>query len=213
MGMKVMMNANKIGKINEPIRTLRKIQRICPNAIIAGGYHRDMYTGVDYNDIDIYIELGNNLSVGSKDFWKTYFELKVDDFRSMDGIRELSETDEEYDVPNNNNIITVYEMVKNELKYNLIIINNSPIDYVEEFFDFGICKTYCDGKKISFTKDFISDVENKTLTLTARKLSVANFNHVMSVHFEKLKHKYPNHKLIVPERHIEAYKQFQTYTS
>lgn len=208
-----MMNANQIGKINPAIRTLRKIQAVSPTAIIAGGYHRDMFTGVDYNDIDIYLELGNNLSIGSAEYWKNLFNLKIDDFRSMDSIKELSETDEEYDVPNNNNIVTVFEMIKSELKYNLIIVNIDPIDYVEEYFDFGICKTYCDGTKISFTKDFMSDVENKTFTLTARKLSVANFNHVMSVHYEKLKHKYPNHKLIVPERHVAAYKQFQSYTN
>lgn len=207
-----MMNANKIGKINEPIRTLRKIQTVSSNAIIAGGYHRDMFTGVDYNDIDIYLE-PTIASTTNVEYWKLFFKLKVDDFRSMDSIKELSETDEEYDIPNNNKIVTVFEMYKNELKYNLIVTNIDPIDYVEEYFDFGICKTYCDGKKISFTKNFMSDVENKTLTLTAKKLSVANFNHVMSVHYEKLKRKYPNHKLIVPERHVAAYKQFQNYTN
>ena len=51
-----MSNTNELSKINEPIQVLRKIQTIAPNTIIAGGYFRDRFNEVPFNDIDIYIQ-------------------------------------------------------------------------------------------------------------------------------------------------------------
>jgi hypothetical protein len=212
-----MTNANKLGKVNEPIRVLRKIQARAPDAIIAGGYHRDLYNNVPFNDVDIYIRSDANLSSSeghdlcNSSYWKSFFNLRLDDWRSADAISELGETDEEYDVANNSNIFTVFAMVKNQIKYNLIIINIDPIVYVDTVFDFGICKTYCDGKKVTFTKEFMSDIENKTITFTEEDVSVASLHHAMQVHLPKLKYKYPTHQLIVPERHQKVYQKYKPH--
>jgi len=210
-----MSNANKLSKINEPISTLRKIQKIASNSIIAGGYFRDKFSDVPYNDIDIYIQptyqkAALNNDVCDKEYWKGFFNLKVDDYGSMDNIAELGETDEEYDIINNNNIITVFEMTRNELRYNLIIINIDPIKYVEELFDFGICKNYCDGKKVTFTKEFMSDIEHKRLTFTDRAVSDANLNHAINVHLPKLQHKYPNFTVVFPPKYQKKYQQYKS---
>lgn len=205
-----MTNANALSKIKEPIRTLRKIRNdIGCSAIIAGGYYRDLYNGIAFNDVDIYIR-GDEGDFDS-DFWKQFFNLQVNDFRSMDSIESLSETDEEYDVANNARIVTVFGMIMNEVKYNLIIVDCDPVQYVHRRFDFGICKVYCDGTKIRFTEAFMADVRNKTLTFSEHEFSKSNFSHAMHVHYTKLKEKYPDHTLVIPERHQKRYQQYKKY--
>ena len=208
--MKQMAQTNALSKIKEPIRTLRKIRSdIGAQAIIAGGYFRDLYNGLEYNDVDIYIR--GDYGDYDADFWKDFFKLKTDDFRSMDSIKTLSETDEEYDVEHNAQIITVFGMVMNEIQYNLIIIDCDPIQYVHDRFDFGICKVYCDGTKIRFTEAFMADVNNKTLTFSANDFSTANFNHAMHIHLTKLKQKYPDHTVVIPERHQKRYREYKKF--
>jgi len=213
MGIKKMSNTSKLSKINEPVQVLRKIQRVSSNAIIAGGYFRDKFNEVPYSDIDVYIQQPDAFSAATNftdmEFWKEYFNLNVEDWKSQDDISDLSETDEEYDIVNNSNIIAVFEMTKNELAYNLIVVNTDPVEYVTEHFDFGICKTWCDGEKITFTKEFMSDVEHNTLTYTEEKVSPANFNHAMHIHLAKLQRKYPQHTLVIPDKHQQMYQTFK----
>ena len=204
-----MTNANALSKIKEPIRILRKFSRSHPTAIIAGGYHRDLYNEVDFRDVDIYLR-GNSHDI-TESFLIDFFELKVNDFRSLDMVRTLSETDEEYDVENSEHIVAVYEMRKNEIQYNFIVVDMNPIKYVKEKFDFGICKVYCDGTKITYTEEFMKDVINKTLTLSPHAFSKAGFDHAMNVHYPKLKSKYPDHHLIIPNKHTDRYNKFKKY--
>lgn len=208
-----MSNTSKLSKINEPVQILRKIQRISGNAIIAGGYFRDKFNEVPYSDIDVYIQQPSSFEAAARfsdaEFWKIYFNLNVEDWRSEDNISDLSETDEEYDIANNSNIISVFEMTKNELTYNLIVVTCDPVEYVTDNFDFGICKTWCDGEKITFTKEFMSDIEHNTLTYTDEKVSDANFNHAMHVHLAKLQKKYPQHTVVIPEQHQRMYLKFK----
>ncbi len=201
-----MSNANTLSKVNEPIRVLRKIKAVYPTAIIAGGYHRDIYNNKEYSDVDIYVDGSKHRQTEATDtsFWKELLGLKTDDYKSGDYIEECSETDEDYDAINNDSILAVFELCKNQISYNVIVIARPPIEYVIEEFDFGLCKVYCDGEKVSFTKEFMTDVEQKTLTFTDRKVSKANYAHAMSVHLTKLQLKYPNHKVVIPEIHKET---------
>ena len=206
-----MTNVNTLSKIKEPIRILRKFRNHHAfSAIIAGGYHRDLYNEVDFRDIDIYLK--GNMGDLSVPFLTDFFELKVNDFRSMDRVKVLSETDEEYDVENSEHIVSVYEMVMNELHYNFIMVDCDPIKYVKERFDFGICKVYCDGTKITYTEEFMADAINKTLTFSTNRFSKAGFHHAMHVHLSKLKQKYPGHTLVIPEKHQKNYKEYIKYT-
>lgn len=213
MGMKKMSNTSKLSKINEPVQILRKIQTAARDSIIAGGYFRDRFNEVPFNDIDIYIKepSADDTQFGdgrflNDEFWKAFFKLRTGDWRSMD---DINDTDEEYDVKNNRNIITIFEMMKNKLKYNLIIIDIDPIEYVTKMFDFNICRAYCDGKKITYTKEFMSDIEHNTITFSDRKSSNSNFGHAMHIHLPKLQSKYPNHTLVIPEIHQEKYRNYK----
>ncbi len=201
-----MPNANALSKIKEPIRILRRIKsQVTQTAIIAGGYYRDIYNDVKYNDVDIYLR--GAYDEFNTDYWKNLFELKTHGLGLTDSIAKLSETDEEYDVENNADIIEVYGMIKNEINYNLIIVACNPIQYVHERFDFGICKVYCDGNKIRFTQAFMEDVNNKTLTFSDCDFTKSNFNHAMHVHLSKLKEKYPEHTVVMPEKHQKQYQE------
>ena len=210
MGTILMTNTNVIGKVKEPVRTLRLIQTVAPKAIIAGGYFRDVYNDVPYSDVDIYVEfLHDDFRTTNISDWKTLLKLKVDDYRSADDIHTLGTEDEPYDIPDDNNIMEVFGLVKNEIKYNIIVVENEPVDYVNAAFDFNICKNWCDGKRIRFPKEFMSDIENKTITVCDRKMSLGDFAHSMDVHLPKLKRKYPHHKLIVPEMHRDLHKKYK----
>ncbi len=208
-----MSNTSQLSKINEPVQVLRKIQRISSNAIIAGGYFRDKFNEIPYNDIDVYIQQPESKEAAEKfgdtEFWKEYLNLKVDSWKSIDNISNLTDTDKDYDSANNSSIITVFEMTKNKLVYNLIMVNSDPIVYVNKHFDFGICKTWCDGKKITFTKEFMSDVEHKTLTYTEGKVSNTKFVHAMHIHLTKLQSKYPQHSLVIPPKHEVMYQKYK----
>ena len=205
-----MTNVNTLSKIKEPIRTLRKFRNArTPSAIIAGGYHRDLYNEVDFHDVDIYLK--GDMGDLSADFLTDFFELKVNDFRSNDRVDALSETDEEYDIENSEHIVAVYAMVMNDIDYNFIVVDCDPIRYVKERFDFGICKVYCDGTKITYTEEFMVDVANKTLTFADQPFSKAGFSHAMHVHYAKLIKKYPNHRLVMPDRHQKKYNEYKKY--
>lgn len=201
-----MSSTNLIGKVKDPIRTLKLIHKVAPNAIIAGGYHRDIFNNVHYSDVDIYVEdsTPDNFDVFYADDWSDLLNLKSN-LKSMDRIQELGE-DAGYN--KDGDISIIYGVIKNEISYNIIVVSENPIDYIMGAFDFNICKTYCDGKKISFTAEFMSDVEHKTITFADRKMSFNEFSHSMSVHLPKIQDKYPHHKLIVPERLKEMYSQY-----
>ena len=205
-----MTNANVIGKVKDPIRTLRTIQTVAPNSIIAGGYYRDVYNDVPYSDVDIYVEFKyDEFKSTNTSAWRDLLKLKVDDFRSADEIHVLGDEDETYDVGNDSRIIEVFGLVKSEVRYNIIVVEGEPVDYVQNAFDFNICKNWCDGKRIRFPKEFMADVENKTITFCDRNMSLTEFSHSMNVHLPKLKQKYPNHKLIVPEKHRDVHNKYK----
>lgn len=203
-------NANALGKIKEPTRTLRKIRdTIGCSAIIAGGYYRDLYNGIAFSDVDIYLR-GDDGDFNDA-YWTNFFNLQTSNFLSKDSIQTLSETNGEYDVANNARIIAVFGMVMNEVRYNLIVVDCDPIEYVHNRFDFGICKVYCDGTKITFTEEFMADVLNKTLTFSDHEFSKSNFNHAMHVHYVKLKEKYPDYTLVVPKRHQKRFQEYKKF--
>ena len=205
-----MTNANTLSKIKEPIRTLRKFRiDLFPSAIIAGGYHRDLYNEVDFHDVDIYLK--GDMGDLSPDLLADFFNLNLNDFRSNDRVDTLSETDAEYDIENSEHIVAVYAMVMNDIDYNFIMVDCDPIQYVKERFDFGICKVYCDGIKITYTEEFMADVANKTLTFADTPFSKAGFTHAMHIHFAKLRKKYPNHSLVMPNRHQKKYDEYKKY--
>jgi hypothetical protein len=208
---KVMSNQTTLSKISEPIRILRNIRETIPEAIIAGGYHRDLYHDKRVSDVDIFISNFPNedenlaMDIFDDSFWIEQFNLNIGSFLSMDNIRALGKGDEDYDgIPW---VSGVYEICKNERKYNVIIVDAYPIEYVEKHFDFDLCKVYCDGQKVTFTKEFITDSQNKTITYSTTKATQSLFDRSMEFRYPKIKKKYPEFELQIVEDSMKFLQQ------
>ncbi len=213
-----MSSIRRINTVKEPIRILRKIREVLPTAIIAGGYYRDIYHNIPFSDVDIFIDTHTfntptDYPAGTKysdstfyreEFWKEMFELNlgVNNHRSIysnDYIEDIS-SGEEYE---DDEIELVWEISYNDIKYNIILIAEyNPIDFVKEKFDFGICKVYSDGNKISFSKEFLHDSKNKLISFTDYDVSYEFFCYAMKTHLEKIKEKYPTHTVFIPTKHL-----------
>jgi len=200
------VNLQRLSKNTEAIYNLLSIRDTFPSAIIAGGWLRDLYHDVPINDIDIYVTSvgaeNPNYSVYSKDFWCKQFQLKNSGF---DNITELTEKGNYGD---KNHIEMVWDINKGATTYNIIAVDMDPIKYVEQCFDVGLCKAYCDGSRIRLTADFMHDSQHHEITLVSKEINESEFRHVMSRHIPKIKNKYPGHTLVIPEIYQKWYKNF-----
>lgn len=210
------MNLQRLNKNNEAIYNLLNIREILPSAIIAGGWLRDLYHGVKFNDIDIYVTNIDKVKatkhehehdIYNQKFWMQMFQLRIGKIMSYDNIICSPGDDDSYE--GKNHINTVWEIRKGLITYNIIILDMDPTEYINEYFDIGLCKAYCDGSKIRLTADFMHDSQHKHLTLVSKKIDQDEFRHVMSHHVPKIRDKYPGYTLIVPEMYQEWYQDFK----
>ncbi len=198
------MNLLKLNKNNEYIHTLLKIQDYLPEAIIAGGAIRDLYHNKPIKDIDIYVPQDDGVAVHSVSFWRQVFDLNT---MHGDYIDHSGTDGESYN--GKNHIGVVWEIQKRGVLYNIIIVDVLPVEYVNDFFDIGLCKAYCDGKKIRLTADFMCDSQNKLLTVVSKHLPQEEFDGMMDNHVARLKTKYPSHTLVVPLKYKDFYNNYQ----
>lgn len=201
------MNLLRLNKNVDFIAALLRIQKTIPSAIIAGGLIRDLYHDKPIKDVDIYVPLdapdyNDEVSTCSRFFWNDIFKLKSsnDYIENMDG-----EGDEDYD---SEDIGMVWEISAQNRLYNIIVVNEKPIDYVEKHFDIGLCKVYCDGKKIRLTSEFLHDSRFKKLTIVSKNIKQEEFARMMNYHVKKLKDKYPDHTLVIPPMYDKFYKLY-----
>lgn len=110
---------------------------------------------------------------------------------------------------NNKRIVEVYEKYDtiDGITYplNLIFTECPPVEYVTKYFDFGLCKTWYDGEFVHMHGDYTNDVNNKTITMVlpdehiiACYGSVAEGVARMQDHVDRLRAKYPSHKVVMP---------------
>lgn len=188
---------------HDMVRTLRHLKRQgFVNALIAGGAIRDMYFQQPIKDIDIFLwdpdVKGNaegNLTINHRIDEKGIIKLMdLDvsqswyrrDFATRSGLGE----DEEYAVTKH--VTQVWSVVKNELPYQLIFLNIRPLEFVEKHFDIALCKAYCDGHMIRYTKDFSNDANHQTLTICSHGLTQRHFDYICEAYLPRIKEKYPN---------------------
>lgn len=93
--------------------------------------------------------------------------------------------------------------------YQLIYTLVEPVDHVNNFFDIGLCKCYCDGTKLRYTPDFMYDLNNRKLTVVGQDMTQEQFNYVVDHHVEKLWRKYPTFELQVAPHNLELFIQHQ----
>jgi len=208
------VNLQRLSKNTESIYNLLRIREILPTAIIAGGWLRDLYHNIPFSDVDVYVTeidaVKTKHSIYDKEFWVEQFQLRTDGFMSYDSIHRPGEGN---GYEGKSHINTVWEIRKGFTNYNIIILDMNPTDYVNQYFDIGLCKAYCDGSRIRLTADFMHDSQYKRLTLVSKEIEEDEFLHVMSHHVPKIRNKYPGYTLIVPEMYQDWYQEFTANNS
>lgn len=200
------MNLQRLSKNTEAIYNLLSIRESLSSAIIAGGWLRDLYHDIPFNDIDIYVQEADvKYPIYAEEFWRNQFQLRSGGFMDYDTIRQPSGGDA---YEGKSHIEAVWEIRKGFTNYNIIILDMDPTEYVEQYFDVGLCKAYCDGSRIRLTADFMHDSQYRQITLVSREIEEDEFKHVMSHHVPKIKNKYPGYTLIVPEIYQDWYQEF-----
>lgn len=164
---------------------LECLQQLAPDAGISGGYLRDMVYGKQPKDIDVFcskltpesllclLVLFPDAKQEAYSAWLDYATGEVDsvwDLGLVDG-----------------------------LPFQLIVLKEGlvPADRYR-FNDFGICQLWHDGTQLTTTSAFQMDAVGYTFTLCHCE-SEHELNRSMR-RWDRLKKKYPDHELVIPER-------------
>lgn len=76
----------------------------------------------------------------------------------------------------------------------VITLTMNPTEYVERYFDLGICKAYFNGSKVHYTPDFMRDVRGKTITLCG-EMSPNQLYRSLNKHTGRMLQKFPGYDL------------------
>ena len=180
------------------IRLLHKIHGDGWTAIIAGGAFRDAFHEKPITHIDFFLKENSSIrktiapeyrALDWMTYWFSIFncEDKNDDVIFLGAGGTLSSI--------NSHLSAVWQVVKGGKRFNVIIIDKDPVMYVNQNFDFGICRAYCDGNKMSFTNEFIEDSMNRTITLYKEHLTGEQIKYALEEHVESIQKKYPGWRL------------------
>ena len=207
---------------------LATVQQFFPSAIIAGGALRDLITEKPIKDVDIFIhdpELQSDIRdsgllekladalgimlIGEDEKTDRDFIRIDNDFKAIkagfaEEVIQAGGIDSEY--LDSDCDRSVYEAFMNyivTIKYNsvlyqLILIETEPKSYVYNDFDFGICKVFFDGNKLTPTEEFWYDLEHRQITF-AGKFSVGQAIHTLFTHRENIIKKYPGWKVVIDD--------------
>lgn len=146
---------------------LHKVQSHVPGAVIAGGYLRDLYIGIEPKDIDIFIpfvedidpiltKIDNEISPKIEVMSIQFTDSRITEMRGA-AYMPQSEITRVWDVRSTKEDITPYQ----------IIMLQKDLDTRDRIskYDFGFCQIYFDGCSVYATDAFQKDVDNKTFTL------------------------------------------------
>jgi len=207
---------------------LSAVQTLFPDAVIAGGALRDLIVEKPIKDVDIFISdmdmqadideklntLAETLGIKvlteedkpDRDF------IRIDnDFKQIKNdildrnvavamskkASEYLDSDDQRSVYESfiNYIVTVKY---NSVLYQLIFVEAPTRQYVYNDFDFGICKVFFDGNKLTVTEEFWYDLEHKQITF-AGKFSTGQAIHTLFVHRENMVKKFPGWKVVIDD--------------
>jgi hypothetical protein len=192
---------NKIKIDNEVKNVMQMIIREHPTALVAGGYLRDLYCGAIPTDVDIFIQENNSvLNISRID---KLFDLN---HNSGDSIRLLQPKNPKGSCAGRNHIVNVYDIYKDGINFQAIILNKSPQEYVNNHFDTGINMCYYDGNLVRFTPEFMSDFNNKTVTIRGVQTPIELYLSVTR-HVPKILQKYPTFDVRVDVESVQGFKQ------
>jgi len=213
-------------KNHKAIILLSKYQKAgFKTAVLGGGAVRDMYANKPVSDYDIFLQAPY---AGTE--FKNDPNLDLEFLAKIAGINPKSAPQSIYYQPENHiqqvtitkkglkggdytinpHIDTVWDLTIKWTKFQLIFCQEPPVDFINKFFDLGICKTYCDGKKIHFSEDFMTDMTQQTITICGQDMTKAMFNYVLSHHLPRIKKKYAGFRVVVADhnkQHIDKFNQ------
>jgi hypothetical protein len=141
-----------MSKYDKAAELVRKIRTVFPDAIVAGGYLRDLTIGAQPKDIDVFIgkrggdtvELEQLLSKALDECVKVEFNLS---YANMEV----------------NRVFTV--VAGDPLPVQIIELESTdPVARILEH-DFGLCQVWHDGEHVRMTGHFARDLQWKTCTL------------------------------------------------
>jgi len=134
---------------------LSKVQTISPDAIIAGGALRDLDNGKPIKDLDIFVPLTADFSLGS--------------FYNIFGVREIDESSNAEEYQNNEEVcgVYVYNLPDFDIPVNIIacVPHEDFMNHQLERFDIGICKIAYNGKEVIRHHWYNIDREAKSLCI------------------------------------------------
>jgi hypothetical protein len=181
------------------------------SAVIAGGALRDSYFGNPYKDVDIFVHQDDLLAASevwsvvsdeqppadNEKFWQA-----LCDRTGMHWPERSSPSSRAYE---RNNVNTVWKMEQNQSHHSVefIVLDCNPIHYIDKYFDVGICKTWFDGKRVHYSKDFMHDAHNQQLTVCGR-MDKHERKHCESHYLPRLQKKFPNHSVVYDLSRIEG---------
>lgn len=217
-----------IRKTDEIIQTLQTLQNAgFKNAIIAGGAIRDLRFDIIARDVDIFIQdprfstdpPGSIDPPGNAELIQ-YLDrhtgtTAIGDLLGVTSNGRLQRLGDDRvecaskDNYDNTNITTIYNVMKGYIPYQLIFVKINPVKFVEDEFDFGLCKCYCDGKKLRYLPDFVKDAKNKTLTLVAKNMNMDAMYYALDEHLVRLQSKFPGYKLQIAPWNEEKYSKYR----
>jgi len=185
----------RISKNSDMVAHLQRLRKAGWDAIIAGGAVRDTFHENKISDVDIFIaenvnhrpKIDNNYN---SDKWMEYWS-KIFQFNPKKN-DEIKLFGDEYTFNGLDTLILgVWEVLKGNTRYQLILLKIDPRKYVCNHFDFGICRAYCDGTKMHFTNEFLVDSLNQTITLYKENLTEPQLQYAVTNHLQKIQQKYP----------------------
>ncbi len=205
--------------INDPaVRVLRTIQKErYPEAIIAGGAPRDVFLEKPIKDFDIFVK--EDAYATSSGFWRDLFNLnyaKADDWTDIQmmafmGHRNILMKAKQTSMPrtagysHKRHLTQVFDLIIHDVVFQIIVVHIDPKQYVEDWFDFGLCKTWCDGKQFHFSGPFMEDVQNRTLTLVQKDMSPKEMEFCLTVRKPRLLTKFSGYQFQVAPHLADLY--------
>lgn len=163
---------------------LEEIGKVLPEPCIAGGAIRDCENDRPIKDIDVFVKLKRYSAMHGK---------------IAGGLHKLFDVPESACMPKNmsdyinKEIMHMYDIKLPDIDYKIQLMVFSD-EYKSDFmtsFDLGICQIQYDGAVVKRHKNYIKDMENKTITVTncrSRSALARTRNHLYRVWA-----KYPEH--------------------
>lgn len=199
--------------LNKHISIHEEVKRVISNlhlrgydtAVVAGGYLRDLYFGIPFSDIDVFIhDKHENMD---EDDIINLFELKDVLDENGDIVERLGDSD-----PNgscfgrHNHLISVFNIWKNQLPFQAVLLNKPPQEYINNYFDTGINMCFYDGKRIRYTPEFMHDVDNKIITVRGIQ-EPYELHKCVTLHVPRLLKKFPKFDVRIDIDSIMGFKQ------